>query len=76
MPFVDVDLMEELVPKIVDVLKSVNLGSRVASADFIILLALHLGKSMEPFTGNSKIKNLEFYTPYLIFLRKNFSGVG
>jgi len=48
---VDVDILSELVPKITEVMRSVNLGSRVACAHLVILLAHQLGKSMENYTG-------------------------
>lgn len=48
----DVSLLEELTPKITDLMRgSVQLGTRVVCAHFIILLVSQLGKDLQPFTG-------------------------
>lgn len=44
-------MLPTLVPKVTELMKSVNLGSRVACAHLIILLSHHLGRSMEQYTG-------------------------
>lgn len=47
--------MEELVPKVTDLMKqSVGLGTRIVCAHFITLLVVHLGKDLQPYTGKFK----------------------
>lgn len=49
-------MLDTLVPKTVEIMKSVNLGSKVASAHLIVLLSHHLGRSMEQYTGDCLIR--------------------
>lgn len=44
-------MLDKLVPKITEIMKSVSFGSRIACGHIVILLAHHLGKSMEQYTG-------------------------
>nr|XP_022915862.1 proteasome-associated protein ECM29 homolog isoform X1 [Onthophagus taurus] len=50
--YADATILEELVPKVVDLMKgSVVLGTRVACAHFITLLVVQLGNDLQPYTG-------------------------
>ncbi|CAG9835676.1 unnamed protein product [Diabrotica balteata] len=50
--FADASILEELIPKIVDLVKtSVGLGTRIACAHFITLLVVQMGQDVQPYTG-------------------------
>lgn len=50
--YVDSSIMEELVPKVLDLMKNtVGLGTRVVCAHFITLLTLQLGQELQPYAG-------------------------
>ncbi|KAF7270517.1 hypothetical protein GWI33_016522 [Rhynchophorus ferrugineus] len=50
--YADATILEELVPKIVELMKgSVGLGTRIACAHFITLLVVQLGKDIQPYSG-------------------------
>ncbi|CAH0555694.1 unnamed protein product [Brassicogethes aeneus] len=50
--YADASILEELVPKLVELMRgSVGLGTRVACCHFIVLLLVQMGKDMQPYTG-------------------------
>lgn len=50
--YADSSILEELVPRIVELMKgSVGLGTRIACAHFITLLVVQLGKEVQPYSG-------------------------
>ncbi|XP_056640479.1 proteasome adapter and scaffold protein ECM29 [Diorhabda sublineata] len=50
--FADASILEELIPKIIELMKSsVGLGTRIACAHFITLLVVQLGQDIQPYTG-------------------------
>lgn len=50
--YVDASILEELVPRVLDLMKStVGLGTRVACSHFINLLTLQLGQELQPYSG-------------------------
>lgn len=50
--YVDNSILEELVPRVLELMKStVGLGTRVACAHFVNLLTLQLGQGLQPYSG-------------------------
>lgn len=50
--FADASILETLVPKVTELMKSsVGLGTKVVCAHFINLLVVHLGKDLQPYSG-------------------------
>lgn len=51
MPFVDIEVMKEMLPKMLELTKSPQLGTKVACSHFIILAAHYLRADLEPVAG-------------------------
>lgn len=73
--YMDVSLLEELTPKITDLMRgSVQLGTRVVCAHFIILLVSQLGKDLQPFTGKFLAALVNGLTDRNPVIRKNYAS--
>lgn len=55
MPYVDIEVMKDMLPKILELMKSPQLGTKVACCHFIVLAAHYLRGDLEPVAG--KIMN-------------------
>ncbi|XP_075970288.1 proteasome-associated protein ECM29 homolog [Anticarsia gemmatalis] len=55
MPYVDIEVMKDMLPKILELMKSPQLGTKVACCHFIVLAAHYLRADLEPVAG--KIMN-------------------
>ncbi|KAI8428500.1 hypothetical protein MSG28_007292 [Choristoneura fumiferana] len=55
MPFINIEVMKETLPKIMELTKSPQLGTKVACTHFIVLAAHYLRNELEPIAG--KIMN-------------------
>lgn len=51
MPYVDIEVMKEMLPKILELMKSPQLGTKVACCHFIVLAAHYLRAELEPVAG-------------------------
>ncbi|XP_068630379.1 proteasome-associated protein ECM29 homolog [Battus philenor] len=51
MPHITIDSMKEMLPKILELVKSPQLGTKIASAHFIVLAAHYLRADLEPVAG-------------------------
>lgn len=55
MPYVDIEVMKDMLPKMLELMKSPQLGTKVACCHFIVLAAHYLRGDLEPVAG--KIMN-------------------
>ncbi|XP_060801096.1 proteasome-associated protein ECM29 homolog [Amyelois transitella] len=51
MPYIDIEVMKETLPKILELMKSPQLGTKVACCHFIVLAAHYLRQDLEPVAG-------------------------
>ncbi|XP_053602483.1 proteasome adapter and scaffold protein ECM29 isoform X2 [Plodia interpunctella] len=51
MPYIDIEVMKEMLPKILELMKSPQLGTKVACCHFIVLAAHYLRAELEPLAG-------------------------
>ncbi|KAG5880535.1 hypothetical protein JTB14_026768 [Gonioctena quinquepunctata] len=73
--YADASILEELVPKIVELLKgSVGLGTRVACAHFITLLVVQLGQDVQPYTGKFLAVLVNGLTDRNAAIRKHYAA--
>lgn len=74
--YMDASTLEELVPKVVDLMKgSVGLGSRIASAHFISLLVIQVSKlELQPYTGKLLAALVNGLTDRNAAIRKHYAS--
>ncbi|CAK1553468.1 unnamed protein product [Leptosia nina] len=51
MPYIDIEVMKEMLPKVLELSKSPQLGTKVACAHFLVLAAHYLRVDLEPVAG-------------------------
>ncbi|XP_072940517.1 proteasome adapter and scaffold protein ECM29 [Epargyreus clarus] len=51
MPYIDIEVMREMLPRILELSRSPQLGTKVACAHFLVLAAHYLRTSLEPLAG-------------------------
>ncbi|XP_049865676.1 proteasome adapter and scaffold protein ECM29 [Pectinophora gossypiella] len=73
MPFVDIEIMREMLPKIFELMKSPQLGTKVAVTHFTILSAHYLRQDLEPIAGKLMSNLLNGAFDRNATVRKNFS---
>lgn len=67
--------MDELVPKVLDLMKSsIGLGTRVACTHFIILLTMQLGQDLQPYTGKFLAALVNGLTDRNAAIRKHYAS--
>ncbi|KAJ8917780.1 hypothetical protein NQ315_010686 [Exocentrus adspersus] len=72
--YADASILEELVPKIVDLMKgSVGLGTRIACAHFVTLLVVQLGQDVQPYTGKFLAALVNGLTDRNAAIRKHYA---
>ncbi|KAJ8933932.1 hypothetical protein NQ314_013688 [Rhamnusium bicolor] len=72
--YADASILEELVPRIVELMKgSVGLGTRIACAHFITLLVVQLGQDVQPYTGKFLAALVNGLTDRNAAIRKHFA---
>ncbi|PSN33838.1 Proteasome-associated protein ECM29 [Blattella germanica] len=73
--YVDASTLNELIPKILDLMNTrVLLGTRVACAHLIILLTHHLQLELQPFTGKLLAALVNGLTDRSSVIRKNYAS--
>ncbi|RZC32274.1 proteasome-associated protein ECM29 -like [Asbolus verrucosus] len=72
--YADASILEELVPKVVELLKgSIGLGTRIACTHFITLLVVHLGQDLQPYTGKLLAALVNGLTDRNAAIRKHYA---
>ncbi|KAJ8977535.1 hypothetical protein NQ317_010055 [Molorchus minor] len=72
--YADASILEELVPRIIDLMKaSVGLGTRIACAHFITLLVVQLGQDVQPYTGKFLAALVNGLTDRNAAIRKHYA---
>lgn len=51
MPYIDIEVMKEMLPKMLELMKSPQLGTKAACSHFIILATHYLRSELEPIAG-------------------------
>ncbi|KAL1514253.1 hypothetical protein ABEB36_003540 [Hypothenemus hampei] len=76
--YADSSMLEELIPKVLELLKSsVGLGTRIACAHFITLLVVQLGMDLQPYAGKILLVLVNGLTDRNSAIRKhNASAIG
>lgn len=73
MPFVDIEVMKEMLPKMLELTKSPQLGTKVACSHFIILAAHYLKTELEPVAGKIMTNLLNGTFDRNSTVRKNYA---
>lgn len=73
--YADATILEELTPKVLDLMKSsTGLGTRVACAHFITLLTVQLGSELQPYTGKFLAALVNGLTDRNAAIRKHYAS--
>ncbi|CAH4007387.1 unnamed protein product [Pieris brassicae] len=73
MPFIDIEVMKEMLPKILELSKSPQLGTKVACAHFLVLAAHYLRAELEPVAGKIMTNLLNGTFDRNSTVRKNYA---
>ncbi|XP_045493111.1 proteasome adapter and scaffold protein ECM29 [Colias croceus] len=73
MPFIDIEAMKEMLPKILELAKSPQLGTKVACAHFLVLAAHYLRAELEPVAGKIMTNLLNGTFDRNATVRKNYA---
>lgn len=73
MPYVDIEVMKEMLPKILELMKSPQLGTKVACCHFVVLAAHYLRADLEPVAGKIMANLLTGTFDRNATVRKNYA---
>lgn len=73
MPYITIDIMKEMLPKILELTKSPQLGTKVACAHFLVLAAHYLRADLEPVAGKIMSSLLNGIFDRNATVRKNYA---
>ncbi|CAH0699772.1 unnamed protein product [Spodoptera exigua] len=73
MPYVDIEVMKEMLPKILELMKSPQLGTKVACCHFVVLAAHYLRTDLEPVAGKIMANLLTGTFDRNATVRKNYA---
>ncbi|XP_026729465.1 proteasome-associated protein ECM29 homolog [Trichoplusia ni] len=73
MPYVDIEVMKEMLPKILELMKSPQLGTKVACCHFVVLAAHYLRAELEPVAGKIMSNLLNGTFDRNATVRKNYA---
>ncbi|KAL4708413.1 hypothetical protein ACJJTC_019649, partial [Scirpophaga incertulas] len=73
MPYIDIKVMKEMLPNILELMKSPQLGSKVACCHFIVLAAHYLRSELEPLAGKIMASLLNGTFDRNATIRKNYA---
>lgn len=73
MPYINIEVMKEMLPKILELLKSPQLGTKVACAHFLVLAAHYLRADLEPIAGKIMTNLLNGTFDRTATVRKNYA---
>ncbi|XP_052750867.1 proteasome-associated protein ECM29 homolog [Galleria mellonella] len=73
MPYVDIDVIKEMLPKMLELMKSPQLGTKVACCHFVVLAAHYLRAELEPVAGKIMSNLLNGTFDRNATVRKNYA---
>ncbi|XP_026485739.2 proteasome-associated protein ECM29 homolog [Vanessa tameamea] len=73
MPYINIEIMKEMLPKILELLKSPQLGTKVSCAHFLVLAAHYLRTDLEPVAGKVMTSLLNGIFDRNATIRKNYA---
>ncbi|CAH0749868.1 unnamed protein product [Diatraea saccharalis] len=73
MPYIDIEVMKEMLPSILELMKSPQLGTKVACCHFIVLAAHYLRADLEPVAGKIMSNLLNGTFDRNATVRKNYA---
>lgn len=73
MPYIDIEVMKDMLPKILELTKSPQLGTKVACSHFIVLAAHYLRNDIEPVAGKLMSNLLNGTFDRNATVRKNYA---
>ncbi|XP_037874946.1 proteasome adapter and scaffold protein ECM29 isoform X1 [Bombyx mori] len=73
MPYVDIEIMKEMLPQILELMKSPQLGTKVSCCHFIVLTAHYLRADLEPVAGKLMNNLLNGAFDRNVTVRKNYA---
>ncbi|CAB3243794.1 unnamed protein product [Arctia plantaginis] len=73
MPYIDIEVMKEMLPKLLELMKSPQLGTKVACCHFIVLAAHYLRSDLEPIAGKIMSNLLNGTFDRNATVRKNYA---
>ncbi|CAH0727922.1 unnamed protein product, partial [Brenthis ino] len=73
MPYINIEAMKEMLPKILELMKSPQLGTKVACAHFLVLTAHYLRADLEPVAGKLMSNLLNGIFDRNATVRKNYA---
>lgn len=73
MPYIDIEVVKEMLPKILELTKSPQLGTKVACCHFIVLAAHYLRAELEPVAGKIMTNLLNGTFDRNSTVRKNYA---
>ncbi|CAH2107601.1 unnamed protein product [Euphydryas editha] len=73
MPYINIEIMKEMLPKIFELMKSPQLGTKVACAHFLVLAAHYLRADLEPVAGKIMTNLLNGIFDRNATVRKNYA---
>lgn len=73
MPFINIDVMKDMLPKILELTKSPQLGTKAACAHFLVLSAHYLRTDLEPVAGKIMTNLLNGIFDRNATVRKNYA---
>ncbi|RVE49284.1 hypothetical protein evm_006078 [Chilo suppressalis] len=73
MPYIDIEVMKDMLPSLLELMKSPQLGTKVACCHFIVLAAHYLRNDLEPIAGKLMSNLLNGTFDRNATVRKNFA---